>query len=185
MTTWPAWGYQVAVFWPLESSLLLFYPSVMWNSLWPHRLQHTRLPCPPLSSRVFSNSCPLICDAIQPSSSVSSFSSCLQSFPASGSFPMNQLFASGGQNIGVSVAALPVKIQGWFPFDWLIWSPCSPRESQESSLAPHFESINSSTLSLLYGPTLTPILEKPWLWLYRPLPAKWHLCFLICYLDLS
>ena len=156
-TAWPAWGFHVAIFWPLGSSLLLCNPSVRCNSLWSQRLQHTRLLCPPLSSRVFSNSCPLICDAIQPSSSVSSFSFCLQSFLASVSFPTSQLSASSGQSIWVSSAVLPVKIQSWFPFDWLIWSPCSPRDSQESSLAPQFKSINSSALSLLYGPTLTLI----------------------------
>ena len=82
------------------------------------------------------------------SSSVTSFSFCPQSFPASGSFPMNWLFASVGQSITASVSASvpPVNIQVWFLQDWLVWSPCSPRDSQESS-APEFESINSTALS--------------------------------------
>ena len=92
----------------------------MPNSLWPHGLQHTRLPCPSLSPRVCSNSCPLSrwCHPTN-SSSASLFSSCLQSFPASGSFPMSGLFASGDQSIGASASAsvLPMAIQGWFPLE--------------------------------------------------------------------
>ena len=93
------------------------YCSVMSNSLQPHGLQHTRLPCPSLSPRVCSNSCPLS-QWWHPtiSSSVSPFSSCLQSFPASQFLPKNQLFTSGGQNIWASV--FPKNIQGWFPL-WL------------------------------------------------------------------
>ena len=70
------------------------------------------------------------------------FSFCLQSFPASGSFPMNRPFKSGGQSTGASTSAsvLPVNIQGWFPLGWLVGSPCSPRDSQESSPTPQFES---------------------------------------------
>ena len=97
--------------------LLLFSSSVMSNSLQPHRLQHTRLPCPSPSPRVCSNSCPLSwrCHPTF-SSSVIPFS-CLQSFPALGSFPMSQLFASGGQSIGASASAsvFPMNIQGLFP----------------------------------------------------------------------
>ena len=75
----------------------------------------------------------------------------LQSFPASGSFTMSQLFASGGQSIGVSASAsvLPMNIQGWCP-DWLVWS-CSSRDSQEPSPTPQFKSVNSLAFSLLYG----------------------------------
>ena len=86
--------------------LLLFSHSVMSDSLWPHGLQHARLPCPSLSPRIGSNSCPLSqwCHPTI-SSSVVPFSSCLQSFPASGSFPMSQFFESSGQSIGVSASA--------------------------------------------------------------------------------
>ena len=90
----------------------------MTNSLPPRGLQHTRLPCPSLSFRVCSNSCPLSwwCHPTI-SSSVALFSSCPQSFPALGSFPISQLLASDGQSIGgwASASALPVNIQGWFP----------------------------------------------------------------------
>ena len=133
-------------------------------TLWPHGLQHTRFPCLSLSPRVCSNSCPSSwwCHPTT-SSSVASFSSCPQSFPASGSFPMSQLFTSGGQNIGASASVLPVNIQGLFPLGLTVWSPCCPRDSQESSPAPQFKSINSPVLSLLYGPThiCTRLLEKP------------------------
>ena len=96
--------------------MLLFCRSVVSNSLWPHGLQHARLPCPSPPPGVCSNSCPLWC---HPTilSSVIPFSSCLQSFPASGSFPVSRLFASGRQSVGASASAsvFPVNIQGWFP----------------------------------------------------------------------
>ena len=98
-----------------------FSHSVMSDSLWPHGPQHTRLHCPSPIPGVYSNSCPLSwwCHPTI-SSSVIPFSSCLQSFPASGSFPKHQLFASGGQNIGASGSAsvLPMNIQDWFPLGW-------------------------------------------------------------------
>ena len=83
--------------------------------------------------------------------------SCLQSFPASGSFLMSHLFTSGGQSIGASASVLPMNIQDWFPLGLLVCSPCSPSDSQESSPIPQFKSINSTAFSLLYGPTLTSI----------------------------
>ena len=99
-----------------------------------------------------------VSDAIQPSisSSVIPVSSCPQSFPAAGSFPKSQLFTSDGQSIGASVSAsvFPMNIQDWFPGNQ-VWSPCSPRASQESFLAPQFKSISFLALSLLYGQTLT------------------------------
>ena len=90
--------------------------SVMCDFCDPHGLRHTRLPCPSLSPGVCSNSRPLSqwCHPTI-SSSFAPFSSCLQSFPASGSFPVSRLFASGGQSIGASASVLPVNIQGWFP----------------------------------------------------------------------
>ena len=97
--------------------LLLFSCQVMSFSLQPHELQHTRLPCPSLSPLICSNSCPLShwCHPII-LPSVTPFSSCPQSFPTSGSFPISWLFASGGQSIGASALAsvLPMNIQGWF-----------------------------------------------------------------------
>ena len=96
----------------------------MSNSLWPHELQHARFSCLSLSPRVCSNSCPLSwwCHPTI-SSSVTPFSSCPQSFPVSGSFPVSQLFTSGGQSIGASASApvLPMTIQGWFPWGLTGW----------------------------------------------------------------
>ena len=95
-----------------------FSHSVVSYSLWPHRLQHARLPCPSPTPGVYSNSYPLSwwCHPTI-SSSVIPFSSCLQSFLASESFPMSQFFTSDGQNIGASASAslLPMNIQDWFP----------------------------------------------------------------------
>ena len=82
---------------------------------------------------------------------------CLQSFPASGSFLMSQLFASSGQSITASASVLPVNIQGWFPLGSTSLICCSPRDSQESSQIPQFESINSSAISFLYSTTFTPM----------------------------
>ena len=90
----------------------------MSDSLWPHVLQHTRLSCSSLSSGICSNSCSLSWWCYPTiSSSVIPFTSCLQSFPASGSFLVCQLFALGGQGIGASTSSsvLPMNIQGWFP----------------------------------------------------------------------
>ena len=98
--------------------IVIVVQSLSLNSLWLHGLQYNRLLCPPLSSRVCLNSCPLSqCCYLTISSSVISFSSYFQSFPASESFPMSRLFASSGQSIGVSASAsvLPINIQGWFP----------------------------------------------------------------------
>ena len=134
--------------------------SVMSNSLQPRGLKHARLNCPSPNPEAYSNSCPLSrwCHPTI-SSSVDCFSSCLQSFPASESFQMNQLFSSDGQT-------LEFQLQHQF-FQWtprtdllqygLAGSPCSPRDSQESSPTPQFKSINSSVLSLLHSPTLISI----------------------------
>ena len=100
------------------SQSVQFSHSVVSDSLRPHGLQHARLPCPSPTPRVCSNSCPLSpwCHPTI-SSSIIPFSSYLQSFPASGSFPMSQFFASGGLSIGVSasVSVFPMNIQDWFP----------------------------------------------------------------------
>ena len=98
--------------------------SVVSNSLRPHGLQHARPPCPSPTPRVYPNSRPLSqwCHPTI-SSSVIPFSSCLQSFPESGSFPMSQLFASDGQSIGVSTSTsvLPMNTQDWSPLGWTGW----------------------------------------------------------------
>ena len=120
----------------------------MTDSLPPYELQHTRLPCHSLSPEVCSNSCPLSQWCYQTISPfVFPFSSCPQSFPASGCFPMHQLFISGGQNNGVSVSVLPMSTQGWF----LLALTLLTRDSLESSPA-QYKSSSSSLLSLLYGP---------------------------------
>ena len=96
----------------------------MSDSLWPQGLQHGMLPCPSPTPGAYSNSCPLRqwCHPTI-SSSVVAFSSCLQSFPESGSFQMIWFFQSGGQSIGVSASAsvLPVNTQDWFPLEWTGW----------------------------------------------------------------
>ena len=101
-----------------------FSCSFVSDSLQPHEPQHSRPPCPSQAPGVHSNSCPLS-RWCHPgiSSSVISFSSCPQSLPASGFFPMSQLFASGGQSIGVSASTsiLPMNIQDWSPLGWTGW----------------------------------------------------------------
>ena len=109
-------------FW--NNSPVQFSCSVVSNSLQPHGLQHTRPSCPSPTPGVYSNVCPLSrwCHSTI-SSSVVPFSPHLQSFPASGSFQMSQLFPSGDQSIGVSASAsaLPMNIQDWFPLGWTGW----------------------------------------------------------------
>ena len=122
MLLFPLPGMLFSGSWQCSLLLILqFSHSVMSDSLRPHGLQHARPPCPSPAPRVYSNSCPLSwwCHPTI-SSSVSPFSSWLLSFPASGSFQMSQLFASGGQSIGVSASAsvLPMNIQDWSPLGW-------------------------------------------------------------------
>ena len=104
--------------WHCKACSVQFSCSVVFDSLWPHGLQHARPPCPSPTPRVYPNSCPLSrwCHPTI-SSSVIPFSSCPQSFPASGSFPMSQLFAWGGQSIEVSASTsvLPMNTQDWSP----------------------------------------------------------------------
>ena len=108
--------------WPIPPQFSSVAQSYL--TMWPHGLQHTRPPCPSSTPRVYSNSCPLSqwCHPTI-SSSVVPISSRLQSFPASGSFPMSQLFASGRQSIGASASALvlPRNFQDWFPLRWTGW----------------------------------------------------------------
>ena len=139
--------------------LLLFSHSVMSDFLWPHGLQPARSPCPSPSLRVCSNSSPLSWwHHPTISSSVIPFSSLPQSFPASESFPVSQFFASGGQSIRASASAsvLQMNIHGWFPLEWTglvsLQSKGLPRGFSNTTVQ-----INSSTLSLLYGPTLTSV----------------------------
>ena len=111
---------------PPKHMLSLQFSSVAQScsTLWPHGLQHPRPPCPSPTPRVYSVSCPLSqwCHPTI-SSSVVPFSSCLQSFPASGSFQMSQFFTSVVQSIGVSASTsmLAMNIQDWFPLGWTVW----------------------------------------------------------------
>ena len=104
-------------------SSVQFSHSVMSDSLWPHELQHARPPCLSPTPGVYPTHVHRVGDAIQPSHPVVPFSFCPQSFPASESFPMSQLFASGGQSTGVSAwtLVLPINIQDWSPLGWTGW----------------------------------------------------------------
>ena len=110
--------------WRLQTHSVQCSHSVMSDSLQPHELQHARPPCSSLTPGDYSNSCPSSwwCHPTI-SSSVIPFSSCPQSLPASGSFPMSQFFAWGGQSTGVSASAsvLPMNTQGWSPLGWTGW----------------------------------------------------------------
>ena len=134
----------------------------MSDSLRPHGLQHTRLPCPSPTLGACSDLCQLSqwCHPTI-SSSVIPFSSCLQSFPASGSLPVSPFFASGGQSIRASVSAsvLPMNLQGWLP---LGLTGLISLQSKGLSRAPQFKSINSSVHSLLYGSTLASTHDYYW-----------------------
>jgi len=149
----------------------------MSDSLWPHGLQHTRPPCPSPALRACSNSCPSSqwCHpTISPS--VIPFSH-LQSFSASGSFPMSHFFSSGGQSVGVpaSASVLPMNIQDWFPLGLTgltsvqskglsrVFSNTTVQKYQFFGAQPSLWSKSHIHISLP---------EKPWLWLYGPLLAS-------------
>ena len=108
--------------WGINNSVK-FSRLVLFNSLWPHESQHTRPPCPSSTPRVHPNPCPSSWCHPTISSSVVPFSSCPQSFPAWGSFPIIQLCASGGQSIGASASTsvLPMNNQDWSPLGWTGW----------------------------------------------------------------
>ena len=147
-------------------SSVQFSHSVMSDSLWPHELQHARLPCPSPTPGVHSDSHPSSqwCHPAI-SSSVGPFFSCSQSLPASESFPMSQLFAWGGQSTGVSASASfpPKKSQGWSPSELTGWMSLQSKglskvfSNTTLTLWRRFKSSNSSVLSLLHSPTLTSI----------------------------
>ena len=141
-------------------SSVQFSPSVLSDSLRPHEWQHARPPCPSQTPRVYSNSCPSSrwCHSTI-SSSVVPFSSCPQSLPESGSFPMSQLFTWGGQSTGVSASASvsPVNTQDWSPLAWTGWISL-----QSKGLSRVFSNNTAQkhkflVLSFLHSPTLTSI----------------------------
>ena len=136
-----------------------FSHSVVSDSLQPHEPLHARPPCLSPTPRIHPNPCPSSrwCHPTI-SSSVVPFSSCPQSFPASGSFQMSQLFTSGGRSIGVSASTsvLTTNTQDW-SLGWTGWISLQSKGLSESSPTPQFKSINSLALSFLYSPTLTSI----------------------------
>ena len=141
-------------------SSVQFSRSVVSDSLRPHESQHTRPPCLSPTPRVHPNSCalsPWFHPAI--SSSVLSFSSCPQSLPASGSFPVSQLFTWGGQSTGVSALApfLPKNTQEWSPLGWTGWNSLQSKGISRVFFNTIFKSINSLALSFLDSPILTSI----------------------------
>ena len=146
--------------------------------LWPHFKQigccsvtqscltHDHMDCSPPTFPVLHHLLELaqthvhwVSDASKPSQPRHPFISCFQSFPTSRSFLMSQLFTSSGQGTGVSASAQSFQwiFRTDLLYDWLVGCPCSPRDSQESSITPQFKSINSSVLSFLYSPNLTSI----------------------------
>ena len=147
---------------------------VLSNSLQPHELQHARLPCPSPTPRACSNSCPLSqwCHPIISSFAVPFFSH-FQSFPASGSFPMNQFFTSAGQSIGASASAsasvLPMNIQDWSPSGWTSWISLQSKGLYRvfnTTVQKH--QFFSAQLSLWSNFNIhTWLLEKPYFWLDR------------------
>ena len=150
----------------------------MSDSLWSNRLKHARLACPSPTPRAYSNSCPLSqwCHPTI-SSSVFPFSSHLQSFPATGSLPMSQFFASRGQSIGVSASAsvLPMDIQDWFPLGWSGWISL-----QSKGLSRVFSNTTVPKASILQCPAFFTVqfshpcmtTGETILWLDRPLSAN-------------
>ena len=137
-----------------------FSPSVVSDSLRPYRLQHTRLLCPLTTPRACSNSCsssqwchPTI------SSSVVPFSSHFQSFPASGSFPMSQLFTSDGQSTGVSASAsvLPMNTQDWSPLEWTGWISLQSKGLSRVFSNTTVQNHQFFSTQLFYSPTLISI----------------------------
>ena len=150
----------------LDSSVQ-FRSSVMSDSLRPHGLEHARLSCPSPTPRACSNSYPLSqwCHPTI-SSSVIPFSSCLQSFPASGSFPRSQFLISGGQSIWVSSSAsvLPMNIQDWFPLRWTGWISLQSKGLSKVFFNTTVQRLQSfgTQLSLWFNSRIhTRLLEKP------------------------
>ena len=167
----------------------------MFDSFWPHGLQHARLPCPSLSLNYDQTMSLIKFMSIESVMLFNhlilcrTFTFCPQSFPASESFPISQLFILGGQSSGTSALAsvLPMNIQGLIPsrIDWL---DLLAVQGTLKNLLQHRNSKASilwcSAFFMVQLSSYTPT-EKPLYWLSRPLSAKWCLCFLICCLGLS
>ena len=162
-----------------HSSSVQFSGSVVSDSLRPHESQHARLPCPTPTPGVHPNSCPSNqwCHPLMMSSSVVPFSSCPQSLPGSGSFPMSQLFTWGGQHIGVSALAsvLPKNTQDWSPLGWTGWTSFQSkglsRVFSKTTVQKH-QFFGAQLSSQSNSHIHTWLLEKPQPWLDGPLLAK-------------
>ena len=152
--SWVLWA------WNIFYVSVRFSHSVVSNSLWPHGLQHARLPCPSPIPRAYSNSCPSSrwCHPTI-SSSVIPFSSHLQSFPASGSFLISHLFKSGGQSVGASALAsvLPKNIQNWLPLGLTGWISLQPKGLSRVFSNTTVQKHQFLALTFLNDPTLTSI----------------------------
>ena len=150
----------------------------MSNSLWRYGLQHSRLPRPSPTPKVYSNSCPF--SRLMPSNHLIlclPFSCCLQFFPASGSFKMRQFFTSGGQSVEVSALAsvLPMNIQDWFPLGWTGWISLLFKGLSRvfSNITVQKHQFFVPQLSLWSNSHIhTWLLAKPQLWLDGPMLAK-------------
>ena len=178
----------------LTLSLLLQFSSVQFSQstasdcLWPRGLQHIRLPCPYPIPGVYSSSCPLS-QWYHPtiSSSVIPFSS-LQSFPASGSFQMSQLFPSGGQSLGVSASTSvhQMNIQDWFPLGWTSWNSLKSKGLSRvlsNTIDRKHQFWHSAFMVQLSLPYMTT--RKTIALSIRTFVVKVCLCFLICCLGFS
>ena len=141
---------------PIFHISVQFSRSAVSDTLWPHESQHTRPPCPSPNPGVYSTSCPSS-QWCHPdiSSSVVPFSSCPQSLPASGSFPMSQLFAYSGQSTGVSASpsVLPENTQDSSPLGWTGWISLQSKGVSRIFSNTTFKSINFSAPSFLHSPT--------------------------------
>ena len=136
-----------------------FSRSVVSDSLWPHEPQHTRPPCPSLTPGVYPNPCPSSRWCHPATSSSVPFSSCPQSLPASGSFPMSQLFAWGGKSTGVSASAsvLPMNTQDSSPLGWTGWISVQSKGLSRVFSNTTVQKHQFLVLSFLHSPTLTSI----------------------------
>ena len=145
----------------VQFSSVQFSRSVVSDSLWPHESQHVRPPCPSSTPRVHPNSCASSqwCHPAISSSVVSS--SCPQSLPASGSFPMSQLFAWDGQSIGISALAsvLPKNTQDWSPLEWTLWISLKPKGLSRIFSNTTVQKHQFFGAQLSFSPTLTSITD--------------------------
>ena len=163
----------------------------MSESLWPHGLQQPRLPCRSPTPGDCSNSYPSSqwCHPTI-SSSVIPLSSCLESFPASGSFLISQFFTSGGQSIGASAlsSVLPINTQDWFHLGLTVLISLQSKGLSRvffSATVQKHQFFGTQPLLWSICHICTWLLGKPYLWLYAHLSAKWYLYFFNCCLGLS